>query len=213
MVNNGQSCIAAKRFIVEAPVSREFLKEFTGALSEMKIGDPTLDQTEIGPLVNEKSFNDLYDQYNRAKSEGAEVILEPKLDREQNLFSPAVLRVPNSKVNKGVFAEEFFGPVALYFEVENLDEAIRLANDSSFGLGSNFWSQSETEIKRAINEIDAGMTFINSMVASEAQLPFGGVKNSGYGRELGTLGPHEFVNFKSVSISNSVSQPTSKAVD
>lgn len=198
MVNNGQSCIAAKRFIVEKSVSKVFLDQFILSLSKMKIGDPTLPDTEIGPLVNEKAYADLLKQLSRAKEEGCEVLLKPHLDPSRNLFGPAVIKVPKNKVNKGVFAEEFFGPVALYFEVENLDEAIKVANNSSFGLGSNFWSNSRDEIERAVTEIEAGMTFINSMVASEPLLPFGGIKNSGYGRELGTFGPHEFVNMKSI---------------
>lgn len=205
-VNNGQSCIAAKRFIVEKSVSAGFIKDFVAALSKMKMGDPAIADTEIGPLVNEKAYKDLLDQFSRAKDEGAEVLLEPKLDSTHNLFGPAVLKVPKNKVNKGVFAEEFFGPVALYYEVENLDEAFAVANNSSFGLGSNFFSDSQQEINRAISELEAGMTFINSMVASEPQLPFGGIKNSGYGRELGFLGPHEFVNLKSVSIGESAAK-------
>lgn len=199
-VNNGQSCIAAKRFIVEKAVADTFLEQFVSSLSKMKLGDPTLAETEIGPLVSETAYKDLLRQLSRAKEEGGEVLLQPKLDPALNLFGPAVIKVPKSKVNKGVFSEEFFGPIALYFEVENLDEAFQVANNSSFGLGSNFWSKSQSEIDRAINEIEAGMSFINSMVASEPLIPFGGIKNSGYGRELGTLGPHEFVNMKSVSI-------------
>ncbi len=199
-LNNGQSCIAAKRFIVEKSVSKIFLEEFISSLVNMKLGDPLLPGTEIGPMVNEKAYADLLKQLSRAKEEGGEVLLKPTLDSSHNLFGPAVIKVPKDKVNKGVFGEEFFGPIALFFEVENLDEAFKVANNSSFGLGSSFWSNSQSEIDRAINEIEAGMTFINSMVASEPLLPFGGIKNSGYGRELGTLGPHEFVNMKSISI-------------
>lgn len=212
-INNGQSCIAAKRFIVEKKVAGEFLSAFIETLSKMKLGDPMLDETEIGPLVTEKAFQDLRDQVSRAQHEGGKILLEPKLDETKNIFGPAVIQVPKDKINQGVFAEEFFGPVALYYEVENLDEAIQVANNSSFGLGSVLWTKSPKEIDRAVNEIEAGLTFINSFTASEAQLPFGGVKNSGYGRELGDLGPHEFVNYKSVSIALASEAKEKKAGD
>lgn len=198
-INNGQSCIAAKRFIVEKSVSQKFLSVFLKTLSELKVGDPMSEATDIGPLVTDKAFEDLQKQFQRCAEQGGEVLLEPHLDQSRSLFSPAVVKVPKSKINQGVFAEELFGPVALYFEAENLEEAFTIANNSQFGLGSSFWSQSEDEIKKALTGIEAGMTFINTMVASEPQLPFGGIKNSGYGRELGTLGPHEFANLKSIS--------------
>jgi succinate-semialdehyde dehydrogenase / glutarate-semialdehyde dehydrogenase len=200
-INNGQSCIAAKRFIIDKKIARNFFDTFISTLQKMKVGDPLEETTEIGPLVNEKAFSDLADQIKRCELEGVEVLLRPNFNSAQNIFSPAVVKVPLAKVNKGVFAEEFFGPVALCFETDSLDQSIAIANESNFGLGSSFWSQSEQEVMRAINEIEAGMTFINSIVASEPQLPFGGIKSSGYGRELGLLGPLEFTNLKSISIS------------
>lgn len=209
-LNNGQSCIAAKRFILEKSISKQFLETFISTLSAMKVGDPMREETEIGPLVTEKAYRDLKDQVERAVIEGGKLLLEPIFNDAQNLFGPAVIQVPADKINSGVFAEEFFGPVALVYEVANLDEAISVANNSSFGLGSAIWTKSQAEIDRAIREIEAGLTFVNSFTASEPQLPFGGVKNSGYGRELGYLGPHEFVNMKSVSIAQS--EPSTQKV-
>ena len=198
-VNNGQSCIAAKRFIVHESVYNKFERQFVEAMRALKIGDPMDPATEVGPLYAEQGVRDIENQVQRAVAAGAQVLTGGKrLDRPGNYFEPTILAgVPK---NCPVFYEEIFGPVAMLFRVRDIDEAIALANDSTFGLASSAWTNDDAERARFIDEIEAGQVFINSMVASDPRLPFGGIKRSGYGRELSYYGMREFLNIKTVWI-------------
>lgn len=198
-INNGQSCIAAKRFIVAAEIYDEFERRFVDEMKALRIGDPLDESVEIGPLATPQIRDDLVEQVEKAVAGGARVLTGgKKLDGPGNFYEPTVLVDvdPASPVS----CEELFGPVAMLFRVANIDEAIRLANATTFGLGSAAWTNDEHEQSRFIEEIEAGSVFINGMVASDPRLPFGGVKNSGYGRELAEFGIREFVNIKTVWI-------------
>ncbi len=198
-VNNGQSCIAAKRFIVHEAVADEFERGFVAGMAALKVGDPMDPGTEVGPLANEAQLRTIADQVDRAVRGGARVLTGgKKLDRPGCYYQPTVLAgiTPDSPV----YREEVFGPVALLFRVPGIDEAIRLANDSPFGLGASVWTRNAAERDRFAAEIEAGMVFVNAMVASDPRVPFGGVKESGYGRELSQHGIREFVNAKTVWI-------------
>jgi succinate-semialdehyde dehydrogenase/glutarate-semialdehyde dehydrogenase len=198
-INNGQSCIAAKRFIVAAEVYDEFEGKFVSQMKALRIGDPLEESTEIGPLATPQIVNDLQDQVQRAVAAGARVLTGGKrLDRPGNFFEPTVL--VGLDVKAPVSCEEIFGPVATLFRVSDIDEAIRIANATPFGLGAAAWTNDVQEQARFIEEIEAGSVFINGMVASDPRLPFGGVKHSGYGRELADFGIREFVNIKAVWI-------------
>ena len=197
IVNNGQSCIAAKRFIVHESVAEEFERGFAAGMAGLAVGDPMDSGTDIGPLATEAQLRTITDQVDRAVRAGARVLTGGhKLERQGWYYAPTVLAgiTPESPV----FREEVFGPVALLFRVRSSEEAIRLANDSPFGLGASVWTRSEAERERFVREIEAGMVFVNAMVASDPRVPFGGVKESGYGRELSPLGIREFVNAKTV---------------
>ena len=198
-INNGQSCIAAKRFIVHADVYAEFEKRFVERLRALKLGDPMRDDTDLGPLATADGRASLADQVERSVAAGAKLLVGGKVPDGPGNFYPATAlgEIPETAP---VYREEVFGPVALLFKVRNIDEAIALANDSTFGLGSCAWTSDPAEQQRFIDEIEAGMTFINSMTISDPRLPFGGVKHSGVGRELGAFGIREFMNAKSVSI-------------
>ncbi|HEX5875620.1 MAG TPA: NAD-dependent succinate-semialdehyde dehydrogenase [Pyrinomonadaceae bacterium] len=198
-INNGQSCIAAKRFIVAAEIYKEFERKFVSQMEALKIGDPLEESTEIGPLATPQIVDDLDEQVKKAVDSGARVLTGgKKLDRPGNFFEPTVL--VDLDVNAPVSCEEIFGPVAMLFRVNDIDEAIRLANATQFGLGSAAWTNDTKEQARFIEDIEAGSVFINGMVASDPRLPFGGVKNSGYGRELADFGIREFVNIKTIWI-------------
>jgi len=200
ILNNGQSCIAAKRFIVAEPVAAEFQKKFVAQMEALKIGDPFEDSTELGPLATPDGVDDLDRDVQKSIAAGAEVLTGgKKLERPGNFYAPTVLA--NIPPNAPAYREELFGPVACLYRARNLDDAIRIANDSRFGLGASAWTNDNAERDRLINELEAGMVFINRMVASDPRLPFGGVKQSGYGRELGPFGIREFTNIKTVSIS------------
>ncbi len=206
-INNGQSCIAAKRFIVAAEVYEEFEQKFAAEMQALKIGDPMDEATEIGPLATPQIVNDLDEQVKKAVASGARVLTGgKKLDRPGNFFEPTVL--VDLDVSAPVSCEEIFGPVAMLFRAANVDEAIKIANATSFGLGSAAWTNDAGEQARFIEELEAGSVFINGMVASDPRLPFGGVKNSGYGRELAEYGIREFVNIKTVWIGESTSKDT-----
>ena len=198
-VNNGQSCIAAKRFIVHESVYGEFERRFVEAMRALKVGDPMDPANDMGPLYSPQGVLDLEDQVKRAAAGGARVLTGGKrMDRPGNYFEPTILAgVPKSCQ---VYYEEIFGPVAMLFRVRDLDEAIALANDSSFGLAASAWTNDAAERTRFIDEIEAGQVFLNGMVASDPRLPFGGLKRSGYGRELSYFGIREFVNIKTVWI-------------
>ncbi|MDQ1639333.1 MAG: succinate-semialdehyde dehydrogenase / glutarate-semialdehyde dehydrogenase [Pyrinomonadaceae bacterium] len=198
-INNGQSCIAAKRFIVKQEIYAEFEKRFVEEMNALKIGDPMDEATEIGPLATEQILKDVDEQVKTSVAAGAIVLTGgKKLDRPGNFYEPTVLT--NIPKDSPAYSEEIFGPVALLFRVNDIDEAIQLANATTFGLGASAWTNDETERDRFIESLEAGCVFINSMVASDPRLPFGGIKNSGYGRELGEFGIREFVNIKTVSI-------------
>jgi succinate-semialdehyde dehydrogenase/glutarate-semialdehyde dehydrogenase len=201
-INNGQSCIAAKRFIVAAPIYEEFERRFVEEMRALKIGDPMDEATEIGPLATPQIVKDLDAQVQKSLASGARLLLGGKpLERPGNYYAPTVLA--DIPVDAPAYQEELFGPVALLFRVRDIEEAIHLANDTTFGLGSSAWTNNEAERARLIDELEAGCVFINDMVASDPRLPFGGVKRSGYGRELSAYGIREFVNIKTVWIKDS----------
>ena len=198
-INNGQSCIAAKRFIVAGAIYPEFESRFTARMAALRIGDPMLPETEIGPLATSSIRDILHDQVTRAREHGARVLLGGHaIDGPGNFYAPTVLAdiAPRSPI----YREELFGPVAMLFRVKDIDEAIALANDSPFGLGSSIWTRDAGETEKFIDGIEAGQAYVNGSVASDARLPFGGVKRSGYGRELSEIGIREFVNMKTVWI-------------
>jgi succinate-semialdehyde dehydrogenase / glutarate-semialdehyde dehydrogenase len=197
--NNGQSCIAAKRFIVAEPIADEFQKRFVAAMAALKVGDPFNEQTEVGPLATADGVKDIERDVQSSVAAGAKVLTGgKKLDGPGNFYAPTVI----TDIPKGAAAgcEELFGPVASLFRAKDLDDAIRIANDIRFGLGASAWTNDDKERDRLINEIESGMVFINRMVASDPRLPFGGVKWSGYGRELGIQGIREFTDIKTVWI-------------
>jgi succinate-semialdehyde dehydrogenase/glutarate-semialdehyde dehydrogenase len=201
-INNGQSCIAAKRFIVAAEIYNEFEERFVSKMRALRIGDPMDEATDIGPLATPQIVNDLDEQVQRAVAAGARVLTGGKrLDRPGNFFEPTVL--VDVDTTAPVSCEEIFGPVAMLFRASDIDEAIRIANATPFGLGSAAWTNDADEQAKFIEEIEAGSVFINGMVASDPRLPFGGVKHSGYGRELADFGIREFVNIKTVWIGDS----------
>ena len=197
--NNGQSCIAAKRFIVAEPIADEFERKFVAKMQSLKIGDPFDEKTELGPLSTPDGVKDLERDVDKTLKAGAKLLTGGHaLKGPGNFFAPTVLT--NIPKDSPAYSEEFFGPVASIFRVKDIDEAIRIANDVRFGLGSSIWTNDEKERERFINEIEAGMVFFNKMVASDPRLPFGGVKASGHGREMSKIGIREFVNTKTVWI-------------
>ena len=200
VINNGQSCIAAKRFLVDTCMAAEFERRFVGAMQALRIGDPLDESTQLGPLATPEILDGLDAQVHASLAAGARLLTGGhRLDRPGNYYAPTVL----ADVPKGspAYCEELFGPVAALFRVDGVDEAIRLANDTEFGLGASVWTDDAGEQRRLIEEIEAGMVFVNGMVASDPRLPFGGVKRSGYGRELSAYGIREFVNVKTVRLS------------
>jgi succinate-semialdehyde dehydrogenase/glutarate-semialdehyde dehydrogenase len=197
ILNNGQSCIAAKRFIVSEPIADEFQRRFVERMKALRIGDPFDDATELGPLANADAVTSLDADVQKSVEAGAKVLTGGHpIKGPGNFYEPTVLS--DIPVNSPAYREEFFGPVASLFRARDLDDAIRIANDSRFGLGASAWTNDDKERERLINELEAGMVFINKMVASDPRIPFGGVKQSGYGRELGEFGIREFVNIKTV---------------
>jgi len=199
VANNGQSCIAAKRFIVAETIADEFERKFVSKMEALKIGDPCDESTELGPLATADAVASLDADVQKTIAAGARVLTGGKpLNRPGSFYPPTVLA--NIPKDSPAYDEELFGPVASIFRVKSLDEAIQLANDTRFGLGASAWTNDEGERERFINELEAGMVFINKMVASDPRLPFGGVKQSGHGRELGPYGIREFTNIKTVFI-------------
>ena len=200
MLNNGQSCIAAKRFIVAESISDRFKEQLLKQFQTLTIGDPMDQGTDLGPLATDSIRSELDQQVKEAVKQGAKVLTggQPIMDRPGNYYPPTILT--DIPVDSAIAQEEFFGPVALLFTVKNLDQAIALANNIPFGLGASAWTNNTDESKRLITELEAGAVFINGMVKSDPRLPFGGIKRSGYGRELSSQGIHEFVNLKTVWI-------------
>ncbi len=197
IINNGQSCIAAKRFIVHAAVYEPFRDAFVAGLAKLRVGDPMADDTDVGPIATADGLETLAEQVDRSVAAGARVVHGGKrLPGPGFWYAPTLLAdIPRAAP---AFSEEVFGPVALFHRAKDLDEAIALANDSPYGLGSSVWTNDEAERRRLVEDIEAGCTFVNAMVVSDPRLPFGGVKRSGYGRELGSFGIREFVNIKTV---------------
>jgi succinate-semialdehyde dehydrogenase/glutarate-semialdehyde dehydrogenase len=199
IVNNGQSCIAAKRFIVAEQIADEFERKFVSGMEALKVGDPMQPETELGPLASADAVQTLHEDVERTVLAGARVLTGgKKIDRPGSFYAPTVLT--NIPKESPAYREELFGPVASVFRVKNIDEAIQVANDTRFGLGASAWTNDPAERDRFADEIDAGMVFINQMVASDPRIPFGGVKASGHGRELGVHGIREFMNAKTVWI-------------
>ena len=197
--NNGQSCIAAKRFITVGDVADEFLARFTEEMDALVVGDPFDPATHVGPIVTEAQRNELMGQVEAARLQGATVHAGAKIpDGDGWWFAPTVLS--GVTTDMPVARDEIFGPVAMVIRVPDLDAAIEAANATPFGLGSSVWTDDEDEIARCIEGIEAGAVFVNAMVASAPELPFGGIKRSGYGRELSELGLKEFANAKTVFV-------------
>jgi succinate-semialdehyde dehydrogenase / glutarate-semialdehyde dehydrogenase len=201
-INNGQSCIAAKRFIVHEAVYDEFERLFTEQMSGMTVGDPMLEGTDVGPLASEQQRDDVEKLVADAVSQGARVLCGGAAPDQPGFYYPPTVLV-GITADMRVHREEVFGPVATLYQVADIDAAIELANGTQFGLGANAWTNDEGERRQFITDLDAGMVFINGNVTSYPQLPFGGVKESGHGRELSVQGIREFCNIKSVWIGGS----------
>ncbi len=201
-LNNGQSCINAKRIIVHEEIADEFERRYVESMQALKVGDPMDESTDMGPLATPQILEDVDGQVRKSVEAGAKVLTGGKpADGPGNFYPPTVLSdIPE---DSPAYREEIFGPVASLFRVSDIDEAISLANDSDFGLSSSAWTNDEAQQERFINELEAGMTYINKMTESTPEVPFGGAKNSGYGRELSHFGIHEFTNPKTVWIERS----------
>ncbi len=208
-VNNGQSCIAAKRFIVHADVYEEFARRFVDGMRSLRVGDPLDSETELGPLASMAQRDLLAAQVDKSVALGARVLTGGHaLDVPGAYYAPTVLAdVP---VESPAYREEMFGPVAALFRVPDVDAAVRLANDTTFGLGASVWTTDAAEREQFVDEIQSGMVFFNAIVASDPRLPFGGIKKSGYGRELGAYGLRAFVNVKTVSMREGGGQEASR---
>jgi succinate-semialdehyde dehydrogenase/glutarate-semialdehyde dehydrogenase len=205
MINNGQSCIAAKRFIIHEKIYDDFLKRFVAGVAAVRIGDPMDEKTELGPLATSAIRDGLDGQVRKSVAAGARLATGGyKLDREGFFYAPTILTdIPD---DSPAAHDELFGPVASVFKAKDISDAIRIANGTAFGLGASAWTRDSGEQNQFVAEIESGLLFINGMVVSDARLPFGGVKTSGYGRELGEFGIHEFVNIKSVRVLEKLEQ-------
>ena len=198
MQNNGQSCIAAKRFIIHADVYDDYTARYRDKLEAMTVGDPLDEATDIGPVALKSGVDELSDQIERSVKAGATLTTGGAIDGKGFYFKPSMLE--NVGEEAPAYREELFGPCAIFFKVPTIDAAIDLANDSEFGLSGSVWTNEPKEIERFVRDLDQGGTHVNRMTASDARLPFGGVKRSGYGRELSKEGMHAFMNAKTVTI-------------
>ena len=196
-INTGQSCIAAKRFIVFEPIAEAFTSRFVAAMASLRVGDPLDPSTDIGPMARQDLVDALSAQVQDAVSRGARVVTGGSPAKGKGHFYPPTVLTDVPREARA-YREELFGPVAIVFRVKDVDQAIAVANDTPYGLGASVWTNDAAERDRFIAGIEAGQVFVNAMVASDPRLPFGGIKTSGYGRELGELGIHEFVNAKTV---------------
>ena len=197
MYNGGQTCCAAKRFIVVESIADAFISQFTAALSKLNPGDPMDEATTHGPLSSEGALLQLIAQVDSAVANGAKLLLGGKrIDRPGSFMQTTILA--DIAPDNPAFRDEFFGPVVSFFRVKDEDAAVALANDSDFGLGGSVWTKDEARGKRVASRVDTGMMFVNNIDWTDAELPFGGIKYSGYGRELGNMGIQEFVNKKLV---------------
>jgi succinate-semialdehyde dehydrogenase / glutarate-semialdehyde dehydrogenase len=198
-INNGQSCIAAKRFVVHEKIAKKFEERFVIAMAALTVGDPVDEKTHVGPLATKQGLETLETQVDETVRSGADVLVGGgKLDRPGFFFEPTVLA--NIPADSPAYRDEIFGPVASLFRARDATDAVRIANDTRFGLGSAVWTSDSNEAKYFARELNAGTVFVNGMVASDPRFPFGGVKASGYGRELGVYGLREFVNVKTVRV-------------
>jgi succinate-semialdehyde dehydrogenase/glutarate-semialdehyde dehydrogenase len=210
--NNGESCIAAKRFIVVESVAEEFERRFCEAVAALKVGDPGARDTDVGPLARSDLVEDLEKQVRESVRMGARpAVGGGRVEGRGYFFQPTVLTGVTREMP--VFREETFGPVAAVIRVRDEKEAIEVANDTVYGLGSNLWTGDVERGRRLAAEIEAGLVFVNGMVASDARLPFGGVKRSGYGRELSQLGIVEFMNVQTVWVGPARSPGPAKAAE
>jgi succinate-semialdehyde dehydrogenase / glutarate-semialdehyde dehydrogenase len=199
VINNGQSCIAAKRFILHEDIAGEFEQRFVAAIKALVVGDPLDEKTDVGPLAMPQIVDDLDKQVRDSVAAGARLITGGhRIGERGNFYAPTVLA--DLPPNAAAVCEETFGPIAALVRVADIDEAIRVANATEFGLGSSVWTRDRAEAERFAAEIEAGQVFVNAMVASDPRIPFGGIKRSGFGRELGIYGIREFVNVKTVWI-------------
>jgi succinate-semialdehyde dehydrogenase/glutarate-semialdehyde dehydrogenase len=205
-INNGQSCIAAKRFIIHTKIADEFQYRFVERMGALKIGDPMDESTDIGPLATEEIRHSLTEQVNKTIELGGRLLLGGQPLNQKGFYFPPTVLSEIPPVSPAA-QDELFGPVASLFRARDLNHAIEIANSTQFGLGSSAWTNDFTEREQLINELQAGSVFINSMVASDPRLPFGGIKSSGFGRELSRHGLLEFINIKTVNI-ESLSQKT-----
>jgi acyl-CoA reductase-like NAD-dependent aldehyde dehydrogenase len=198
-INCGQSCIAAKRFIVEKPIADKFTEEFANKAKKLKVGDPLNPETDIGPMVNGSAVDEIERQVNESVKMGAEVVVGGhRIERKGFWFEPTILT--SVKQAMPVVREEVFGPVAPIMVVEDANEAVQVANDSEFGLGGSLWTQDLSKAEKLAREIQSGVVTVNNVVASDPRVPFGGVKKSGIGRELGRYGLLEFTNVKTIRL-------------
>jgi succinate-semialdehyde dehydrogenase/glutarate-semialdehyde dehydrogenase/succinyl-CoA reductase len=196
-INCGQSCIASKRFIVVKNIANEFIEKFVQKAEKLRVGDPLSDDTDIGPLVNASGLKKIDSQVKESVKEGAEVLTGgEQIGRKGYFYRPTVLKNVNPKMH--IAQEEVFGPVAPIIVAEDEVEAIELANDSEYGLGASIWTQDLDKAERLSSSVESGIVSVNNVVASDPRVPFGGVKKSGFGRELSRYGMLEFVNIKSV---------------
>jgi succinate-semialdehyde dehydrogenase/glutarate-semialdehyde dehydrogenase len=199
-INSGQSCIAAKRFLIADRIYTKFLQQFVEGMRALKIGDPFDETTQIGPLATDQILNGVDEQVQKSIAAGAKLLTGGNRIHGAGFFYEPTVLVDVPK-DSPAYREEVFGPVASVFRVRDADEAIELANDTAFGLGASAWTNDPAEQEVFASELETGMVFVNAMVASDPRLPFGGVKRSGFGRELGAAGIREFTNAKTIWIS------------
>ena len=203
-INCGQSCVASKRFFVSKNIAKDFIELFIKKASQLKVGDPTLIETDIGPLSSKGSLETISGIVEDAKEKGAEILLGgSKIDGKGYFYQPTILT--NVKPNMRIATEETFGPVAPITIVENESEAVRLANDTEFGLGASIWTKDLAKAEKISRRIESGIVSVNNVVISDPRIPFGGIKHSGFGRELSRYGMLEFVNIKSVRFYDNLS--------
>jgi succinate-semialdehyde dehydrogenase/glutarate-semialdehyde dehydrogenase len=198
-INNGQSCIAAKRFIVHERIAGTFLERFTAGMQALRMGDPMDPATQLGPLASARLAEELEAQVTKSVTMGARVLCGGKRASPDGAYFPATV-LTDIPTESPAYRDELFGPVGCVFVAHDLDDAIRIANDTRFGLGSSAWTNDAAEQERFVRELDAGSVFVNDMVVSDPRFPFGGVKASGYGRELSDVGMREFTNVKTVRV-------------
>jgi len=199
-INTGQSCIAAKRFLIADEIYDEFLSQFVDRTRALKVGDPMDEATELGPLATEQILRGVHDQVQKSIAAGAKLLTGGNRIHGPGFFYEPTVLVDVPKESPA-YREEVFGPVASIFRVRDADDATQMANDTAFGLAASAWTNDPEEQKLFTSALDTGMVFINAMVASDPRLPFGGVKRSGFGRELGSAGTREFTNAKTIWIS------------